>query len=69
MVQRMNQQSKDGLWQMLEKTPEDRRSKIMVEKKSWKQHTTLPPSVDFHVKKKETYLETTRGNEIDFPQL
>jgi hypothetical protein len=29
----MNQQSKDGLWQMLEKTPEDRRSKITVEKK------------------------------------
>jgi hypothetical protein len=33
MVQQMNQQSKDGLCQMLEKTPEDRRSKIMVEKK------------------------------------
>jgi hypothetical protein len=29
----MNQQSKDGLCQLLEKTPEDGRSKIMVEKK------------------------------------
>jgi hypothetical protein len=29
----MNQQAKDGLCQLLEKTPEDRRSKIMVEKK------------------------------------
>jgi hypothetical protein len=32
-VQRMNQQVKDGLCQLLEKTPEDRRSKITVEKK------------------------------------
>jgi hypothetical protein len=27
----MNQQAKDGLCQLLEKTPEDRRSKMMVE--------------------------------------
>jgi hypothetical protein len=32
-VQRMNQQAKDGLRQLLEKTPEDRRFKMMVEKK------------------------------------
>jgi hypothetical protein len=32
-VQRMNQQAKDGLCQLLEKTPVDRRSKMNVEKK------------------------------------
>jgi hypothetical protein len=32
-VQRMNQQAKDGLCQLLEKTPEDGRSKMKVEKK------------------------------------
>jgi hypothetical protein len=32
-MQRMNQQAKDRLCQLLEKTPEDRRSKITVEKK------------------------------------
>jgi hypothetical protein len=29
----MNQQAKDGLYQLLEKTPKDRRSKMKVEKK------------------------------------
>jgi hypothetical protein len=33
MVQRMNQQAKDGLCQLLEKTPEDRRAKMKVENK------------------------------------
>jgi hypothetical protein len=33
MVQRMNQQAKDGLCQLLGKTPKDRRSKMKVEKK------------------------------------
>jgi hypothetical protein len=33
IVQRMNQQAKDGLCQLPEKTPKDRRSKMKVEKK------------------------------------
>jgi hypothetical protein len=33
MMQQMNQQAKDGLCQLLEKTPEDRRSKMKVETK------------------------------------
>jgi hypothetical protein len=49
----MNQQFKDGLYQLLEKTPEDRRSKKKMETKTWKQHTTLLPSVAFHVKKRD----------------
>jgi hypothetical protein len=65
----MKQQAKNRLCQLLEKTQEDRRSEMKVDMKVWKQHMTSPPSVTYHVKKNDTYLEIARGDEKGFPRL
>jgi hypothetical protein len=65
----MNQQAKDGLCHLLEKTPKDRRSKMKVEKKIMETTQNITTKCSFHVKKKDTYLGIARGNEKGSPPL
>jgi hypothetical protein len=69
MVQRMNQQAKDGLGQLLGKIHEDRRSKMKVETKVMEIAHDTTTKCCLAGEKKDAYLETARGNEKGFPQL
>jgi hypothetical protein len=59
MVRRMNQRAKDGLCQLLGKTPEDRRSKMKVEKKVMETSHNITtnekgfPQLEWNMKKKK----------------
>jgi hypothetical protein len=53
----MNQQVKDGMSQLLGKSPEDGRPKMKVEDKIMGATHNLTTKCFFHVKKKDIYLE------------
>jgi hypothetical protein len=54
MVQQINQQAKDGLCQLLGKTPEDRRPKMKVKAKDVEMAADATAKCCFYVKKKDT---------------
>jgi hypothetical protein len=54
----MNQQAKDGLCQLLKKTPEDGRPKMKVEMKDMEKASDVTTKSLLTGEEKDTYLET-----------